>query len=219
VTIETSAEERVESPSMRWARIVLALVLLSAGLWAVGLIAWWYGADNVFVGGAHLKDPSAVRLPAFVAALVLVGGFTSLLMRRHFRGAAGLLGLGVLVVVGVIAADLAVTAYPRVVDARVLSIDPDTRYIDWSVAVPLYLVSGVVSATDTTITVDGTAMDHGCRDSHRGVTLDRATGRVIEVVDLPGSYPGATSPVGGAEPLSAYGLVSEAGEIPTICLN
>jgi hypothetical protein len=219
VAIETSAEGQVENRWVRWARVVLALVILGAGLWAVGLIAYWYGADDVFVGGAHLKDPSAVRLPAFVAVLVAVGGVVALVARRHFRGAAGLLGLGALVVVGVIAADLAVTAYPRVVDARVLSIDPDTRYMDWSVSVPLYLVSGVVSATDTTITVDGTAMDHGCRDFHRGVTLDRATGRVMEVVDLPGSYPGATSPVGGAEPLSAYGLVSEAGEIPTICLN
>lgn len=219
MAIETSAEGQVENRWVRWARVLLALVILVAGLWAVGLIAYWYGADDVFVGGAHLKDPSAARLPAFVAGLVLVGGVVALVARRRFRGASGLVCLGALAVVGVIAADLAVSAYPPIGEATVASVDPDTRTMRWSTDVPLTRVDGVSYLADDEITLWGTFTDHGCTDQPRYVTLDLATGEVVRVdrhpsSDLPPGVTPARDPT-----LAGHDLVSERGELPFICLD
>ena len=218
MTTDTSAEGRVGSRWAGIARTTLAIGILAAGLWAVVLIALWYGADNLFVSGARLKDPSAVRLPAFVAGCVLVGGVVLLVMRRRFRGAAGLVGLGCLTAVGVAAAGLAVSAYPPIVAAKVISVDPDTRYLQWTARVPLTQVDGVLTDTDGRITVYGTSMEHGCASTFALVTLDRSTGRVIEVVRSE-SVQGLSAVSVADRTLEAHGLISERGEAPYICLN
>ncbi len=219
MTTDTSAEGRVGSRWAGIARLVMALVLLAAGLWATGAIGLWYGLDNVFVSGARLRHPSAVHLPAVVAGLVLVAGIVTLVLRRRFRGAPGLLGLGAVVVVGVIAAALAVSAYPPIVDAKVTSIDPDTRAMRWSTDVPLTRVSGVSHLAEGEITLWGTYTGHGCSDEPRHVTLDPATGEVLRVDRHPSSDrpPGVTP---ASDPtLEGHGLAAQAGSLPFICLD
>ena len=66
---------------------------------------------------------------------------------------------------------------------RSSSIDPTTRYLQWSSDVPLTRVDGVLADGDDRITV--LRHLHRSRLLHaafRRVTLDRTTGEVLEVI-------------------------------------
>lgn len=217
MTTQTSAEGRVEG---RWVGVVgtiLALVIVLAGLWAVALIAYWYGADDVFVGGAHLRDPAAARLPAVVAGAVLLTGVVVLVLRRRLRATAALLGLVCLTVVGVVAAALAVAGYPSATHARLISHgNPADGSTGWSTVLPLTIVTELTDAGDGTITVIGSAMDHGCDGRYLAVTIQEADGRVVEVAPSSSPHYLGTGHIDPDVP-AARGLVVDQGVSQVTC--
>jgi uncharacterized protein YhhL (DUF1145 family) len=196
--------------------LCVGIVVALAGFVALARTGTWYVLD--VSSAAQLHDPSAAYLAIAVAAVVLVGGISLVLLRSRLTGAmrTGLVvGTGAVSLAG---AWLAVDAFPSVQKAFVAAVDPGTGFVEWRTEVPLVRVHDVLEATTDEITVEGSWTDHGCGSDHRSVTLDRQTGEILETEDLPTSYP-SIDDVPPTEPLSAYDLLAEDGSLPFLCLN
>jgi hypothetical protein len=216
MTTHASADGQVGFDGKAYARVLAGLVILAAGLWATARIAYWYGADNVFVGGAHLRDPSAARLPAFVAGVVTLAGVAVLVTRRRARGTRGLLGLACLTVIGIAGAWLAVTSYPSATRAQVTSHgNPAVGRAGWATVVPLTIITGLKSV-DGTVVVTGSAMDHGCNGRYLAVTIDRSDGRVLDVADSSSPHYLGTGHI-DPQVAAAQGLAVEQGVSQVTC--
>jgi hypothetical protein len=194
-----------------------------AGLVGLVTIGAWYALDMGWTGsGSTIVDS---RRPIVAAALVpvaaMVLGALTLAVRRDLpgrsaRGMAVLAG-NVLMAASVL---LAVGAYPQTVQAEFIGIGDDGTVI-WRTELPVTTVWGLRAETDTTITLEGVAHRRECRWQHRSVTLDRATGTVLEVASLPHSYPTMSDvpPRPGPVPRGPGGFDVEQGSTHVICRN
>ena len=112
-----------------------------------------------------------------------------------------------------IATIVGVRAYPQVEQAEFVA----HRNAGWRTRLPVTEVFGVLSETDRTITLEGRADRRGCNWELRSVTVDRDTGRIVDVAQLSNVVPQGQEPRRpGPVPL---GFEVFQGTTPFICPN
>jgi hypothetical protein len=203
--------------------VVAAVVAVVAGLAGLGAIGVWYALDMGWTGsGSTIVDSRApIVAAALVPATAVLLGVLTLAVRRDIparsvRGAAFAIG-NLAMAASVV---LAVGAYPQVEQAELIGIGNDGTVI-WRTQLPITTVHGVRAETDTVVTLEGTADRRACAWEPRSVTLDRATGAILEVIALPYSYPDASQVPPPPSPVrrGPGGYDVEQGSAPFICRN
>lgn len=187
------------------------------GLIGLGTVGVWYVADMGWTGSGStiVSSRRSIALAAFVAALCVLAGAATILIRRDVVLAS--LG-GVLLLATVIALPIAVIlgihAYPQVESAVIIA----HGGANWRTRLPVTEVFGVRTETDRTLTLEGRADRRACAWQLRSVTIDLASGDIVDVVELPTSYPsGAVPPP--LTPIDPNSFEVTQGSAPFICPN
>jgi hypothetical protein len=198
------------------ALLVVGTSAVAAGLVGLGIVAYWYGTDMGWTGTGSLlvEGQAQARATALVPALAVLVGAVAILTRRHVpgRSPAGVLLL-VTTAACVVGAVLAVSAYPHGRSAELYS----HRVGGWTTTLPITEVSGVSAESADRITLVGRADRRGCDWRTRAVTVDPASGRILEVEDLPRAFDSPSDIPPEPEPVDPARFEVRHGSVPFIC--
>lgn len=189
-------------------------VAVLAGAVGAAVVTWWYAIDAGWTGTGSVlvAGQASILVAALVSGAAVLVGLTMLAFRRSAPGRGALLvAAGSLVAASVPAA---LATYPQVEHVRLL----DHRN-GWETALPISEVWGVRSETDGQITIEGRADRRGCQARFRSVTLDRRTGRVTDVGDLPRAYDDPSQVPSEPAPLDPAAFEVRPGSSPFICTS
>jgi hypothetical protein len=207
---ESSAEKR---PGVF---VAVGGAVMVVGVVGFATIGYWYATDMGWTGYGSILVVSKMPIvfDLAVAAVCAMAGASMILVRSDV--AAGSLG-GVMLLATVVALSIAVVvgvrAYPQVEQAQFVAHGDAS----WRTRLPVTEVFGVLSETDDRITLEGRADRRGCNWVLRSVTIERATGRIVDVTELPTFLPaGEDPPRPGPVPLG-FELIQ--GATPFICSN
>lgn len=217
--------EQQDPPTGTERRTARAVVVLSLAVTLVvlGLVGWWYALDEgwIAVGGgwSQLLDPGPARSAVAVAVLAMAGAATATVLawtsddrrRTWLATAAGVLAAAL--------APLAVAAYPAPTPDVLVGLDPDTGAPAWTTTTPADRLLGVRSTDGDTAVVAGRIDERGCRSTPIDLRVDLRTGAVLEVVELPDTFPSiedAPPPPGQPE---VAGLRIEPGQWTVTCAD
>jgi hypothetical protein len=187
-----------------------------AGLVGLGIVAYWYGTDMGWTGtGSLLVEAQAqARATALVPALAVLVGLVAILTRRHVPGGSpGSALLLVTTAASIAGVVLAVGAYPHGRSAELYAHQGD----GWTITLPVTEVWGVSAESADSIIVVGRSDRRGCDWRSRAVTLDLASGRILEVEDLPRAYDRSSDIPPDPEPIDPARFEVRQGSVPFIC--
>jgi hypothetical protein len=211
-------ERDVSTRATHWtvmACLSVGVVAVAVGSIGLGTIGYWYAADMGWTGSGStiVSSRASITLAAFVAALCILAGTATILIRHD--GVLTSLG-GVLLLATVIALPIAVVfgirAYPKVEPAELIA----QGEANWRTRLPITEVFGVRSETDRTLTLEGRADRRACSWRWRSVTIDRASGHIVDVADLPVSYPSGEVPP-PLTPIDQDSFEVTQGSAPFVC--
>jgi hypothetical protein len=217
----TMTEREVSTGATNWtvvAYVGVGVVAVAVGLIGLGVIGYWYAADMGWTGSGStiVSSRMSIALAAFIAAICILAGIATILVRHHgvLTSLGGLLLLGTVIALP-IAVVLGIRAYPQVEPAEIIA----HGEANWRTRLPVTEVFGVRSETDRTITLVGRADRRACAWRWRSVTIDRASGHIVDVADLPTSYPSRESLPPPLTPIDQDWLEVAQGSAPFICSN
>ena len=171
-----------------------AVVLLLGGLATVALLGFWFVIDQGYNGnGSALVSPGRA-----IAALTLAGAGLLLLVwvvarTRSVLTDPALFGRrAALCVAGLALLGAGYVAYPRSGTATITALDPSGRTL-WHTRVPATYLTGIISETQTEVTIEGEVWQRGCTWYPMAISINRATGAVDAVSRLATFYPDPSS--------------------------
>ena len=197
--------------------VVTGAIAVIVGLIGLGTIGYRHAVDMGWTGSgsAFVDSRTPVVLGILVGVVCALAGAAVILVRRDVVATSlgGLLLLGTVIALAITVV-VGVRAYPQVEQAVLIAYDD----ADWRTRLPVTEVFGVRSETDRTITVEGRADRRGCSWRSRSVTIDRTSGRIVEVVELPTSFPAGEEPP-ALVPIDVRSYRVIQGTAPFICRN
>ncbi len=201
--------------------VISGCVAVLAGLAGLVTIGYWYTADMGWTGSGSTIVQSRIPIgaAALVAVLAVVFGVVTVLVRHDVPlpslGAVVLLATNALVAGAVL---VAVDSYPQVEPAELIGIGPRGSVI-WQTELPVTEVFGVRSEKRDTITLEGRADRRACDWKTRSVTLDRSTGAILDVHELPTEYASESDIPPEPTKLDRDRYDLQQGSAPFICRN
>ena len=198
-TAPDAAVEAAERPRSgvprRRALLVVSLICLLLATALTGVLAWWYALDQglLAVGGGYsqLLDPGPARLALALAAVAVPFAGAALVATWRWRRPVLATCLGGAALVAVVVAAAGAERYPQPTDAQVVGRAPGVSDPLWVTDTPARRLFGVRSLDDETVVVTGAIEHRGCRSEPVDLRIDLATGALLEVVELPDTYPSA----------------------------
>ena len=163
--------------------LVVGVVAIAVGVIGFATIGYWYAVDTGRLGNdiTLVVSQTPIVFGLLVAAVCVAAGVSMVLVRDGVEAASP---AGVMLLATVVALSgaviVGVRAYPQVEQAELLAHGD----VSWRSRLPVTEVFGVRSETDETITLEGRADRRGCNWVFRSVTIDRGTGRVVDVAQL-----------------------------------
>lgn len=196
--------------------VVVGGVAIAVGVAGFVTIGYWYAVDTGMLGNDIMLvvSQTPIVLGLVASAVCVLAGVSMILLRRDVSAAS--VGGAMLLVTAValsIAVVVGVRAYPQVEQAELVAHGD----VGWRVRLPVTEVHGVLAETDDTITLWGAADRRGCNWVLRSVTIERDTGRIVDVTQLSNFLrPGEEPPPRGQVPQN---LEVVRGTTPFICPN
>jgi hypothetical protein len=191
------------------------VVAVAVGLMVLATIGYWYSTDMGWTGSGStiVSTRTPITLAAVVAALCVLAGAATILVRRSVvpTSLGGVLLLATIIALP-IAAVLGIRTYPQVEPAVIIAHGD----ANWRTRLPVTEVFGVRSATDRTLTLEGRADQRGCSWRLRSVTIDLTSGHIVDVAELPTSYPSDALPP-PLTPIDQHRFEVTQGSSPVIC--
>jgi hypothetical protein len=163
-----------------------AAVVLSCGVLFARSAIWFWFDEGWFGSGSTLRHPAAALAAMVPAALGVAFGF-GVLARAHRIPPPRYRIVAIAAVLVVLLAALATAWYPAWTDADVLAFDSSGAVL-WRAHVPATQLFGIRDERDDVVIVEGVLRRRDCEFDLLDITIDRATGAVLDVTELPTSY-------------------------------
>lgn len=207
------------SSSGRLAATAFGALALTSGVAVLAVLASWFIADMGWNGsGSAFRSEWRGLAPVLGAVAVALLGLAVLLTRNHpVAGRPRRLALVAVTALSALLAPLALLAYPRIDDAVLTAIAAPDGGPGWHTRLPVTEVLGVRSITGDRLVIEGREDHRQCRFVLRAVSLDVATGALVEVKDLRSTYTDISQAPPPPGPLDPARYTVDQGSSPFVC--
>jgi hypothetical protein len=199
---------------------IATIATTGASLLALGrLAALWYMGSPFGGSGASLREPAW----GYAAGVLAISGCIVAIVAQTVTGRTGgtasravaVGASGCVAAFGLLAA--AVWAYPSVQHASVVGLDPSSGKVLWRTRTSATGLLGIRTETSGRLVIEAIEDDAPCEWRSIAITIDRARGRIVHVVELPTFYQDASEIPPPPSPPSPSEFVFHQGSDPWNC--